>query len=796
MEAKSKPTPGDNQDFCPKCGLLMSGPGRVGSITTFLFQDVRCKCQADKNFGPGFMAARLLKLKQSEMGSTFSDERVAESEATVAAPQSGTVAQKKMPAPESPQRVQRKQEQASKSVGIGLAKGAIIGGAYRIVALIGKGGMGEVYLSEHRMLDKKCALKVIPPEQVTEIGWLRFQAEARAVAKLDHINIVKVLDLGIHEGCLPFYAMEYVSGKTMAALLNAHGPMPLNTALDIFDQICDGLDCSHRNGIIHRDLKPANIMLSRASDGKISVKILDFGLAKLAQHDRHRQSLTALGEIMGSPFYMSPEQCEGDKIDRRSDIYSLGCNLFECLTGRPPFDRDLSAAIIRAHLMEEAPSLESATGRGIFPESMEVILAKLLRKNPVERYQSMAEVRGDLARVGRGEKVQPFYMNRGVPAGGDRITEKTSKGELEAPNSVLEKLQSFRFPSWGPRRLAIMVSILCMFLAGTALLRVKSTLWRSNLVNPLTVKPSVVTKPTVELAPPSTDLAKVASPEFSKSQPRSLFDKTPFTKVISKNGQEMRQYDFPTDVILGKIGIDDQIYSDAKGRLFYPKDRYVEFIPSPTLATYPTYIHRFRKGDIDLLSIVNPRDNYLLRDFTSVPGIRQLHLMSTVPCLAGNGKYVDKFESLKDLIVDENSIGASEVAKLAVLRQLRTLDLLDYGTIDEILNKVKGSLNLTMFCTNAKLSRTDLAKISTLPRVYYLQFNFDSALTVEDVRVLSKLPSLTSLVIYNWPVSPNSIEILKSLKWLKTLRLPGKRLTIQGANYMRTHLPNVEIGFR
>ncbi len=164
--------------------------------------------------------------------------------------------------------------------------GAIIGGAYEIIKLLGRGGMGEVYLARHKTLDKKCALKVIPPDQVTEVGWQRFQLEARAVAKLDHINLVRVTDLGIHEGCLPFYAMDFVDGKNLAEILAEQGPMPLNMVLEIFTQVCDGVECAHRGGILHRDLKPANIMLTTSDPGLKQAKVMDFGLAKLTGQDR------------------------------------------------------------------------------------------------------------------------------------------------------------------------------------------------------------------------------------------------------------------------------------------------------------------------------------------------------------------------------------------------------------------------------------------------------------------------------------------------------------------------------
>src|SRR5208283_2553297 len=137
--------------------------------------------------------------------------------------------------------------------------------------------------AKHLTLGKTCALKLIPPDQVTDIIWQRFQNEARTIASLDHINLVKVTDLGIHQGCLPYYAMEYVDGQTMADMLKNTSPLPLPMVLDIFMQICDGVDYAHRKGVVHRDLKPGNIMLGKSQGGKFSVKILDFGLVKIVQ---------------------------------------------------------------------------------------------------------------------------------------------------------------------------------------------------------------------------------------------------------------------------------------------------------------------------------------------------------------------------------------------------------------------------------------------------------------------------------------------------------------------------------
>lgn len=419
--------PGDG-DFCPRCGLMISAASQAGSITGYLFQDIRCKCPPDPAFHSGSMTQKLLMLKNSERGQTFA----------------GT------------------DDVAAGSI-LNLVAGAIIGGAYEIKRLIGHGGMGEVYLAHHSRLDRDCALKVIPPDQVTEIGWMRFQQEARAVSKLNHVNVVQVSDLGIHGGCLPFYAMEYVRGNNLAELLSKYGPMPLPKALEIFKQVCDGVDYAHRSGIIHRDLKPANIMVSDLNTAKPVVKILDFGLAKLTQADRHQQSLTAVGDVFGSPFYMSPEQCEGNTVDNRSDIYSIGCALFECLSGRPPFSGKLSAAIMQQHQESEAPPLSAIAGQAKFPESLEILIAKMLRKNPDERYQNASEIKADLERIERGEAVVPYEPFLGLSLGSDKDKDRSISGSGAdwAAHSTSDS-GTFTMQSTKPRTLPLLLYVVAM----------------------------------------------------------------------------------------------------------------------------------------------------------------------------------------------------------------------------------------------------------------------------------------------------------------------------------------------
>ncbi len=232
-------------------------------------------------------------------------------------------------------------------------EGGIFADRYEIIARLGGGGMSTVYKARHTHMDKIVAIKVLQ----TNVGNTaesikRFQLEAKATSKLEHPNVISIFDFGVNEDGRPYMVMEYLEGVSLSDLLDKKGRLPVNGLKDIFVPVCEGLTHAHQNGIVHRDLKPGNIMLARTSNGGVNVKIVDFGLAKLVNSE---QKLTQTGETFGSPLYMSPEQCLGKQLDQRADIYSLGCVLFECLTGQPPF---VGASVIdtfNKHLRDAPP---------------------------------------------------------------------------------------------------------------------------------------------------------------------------------------------------------------------------------------------------------------------------------------------------------------------------------------------------------------------------------------------------------------------------------------------------------
>src|SRR5499427_5247664 len=310
-------------------------------------------------------------------------------------------------------------------------------GNYKITAKLGEGGMGVVYLAEHPVIGKKVAMKAIHPELSKNSDVVsRFVTEAKAVNQIGHEHIVDIADFGNTPEGEFYFVMEYLQGESLSDRLRRENRLDAPSALSITGQIADALNASHEQGIIHRDLKPENIFLCvNRGAGRDFVKVLDFGLAKLTLHDQKVTHKTRTGSVMGTPYYMSPEQCEGKiEIDHRADIYSLGVLMFEMLTGKVPFGGDGYGEIIVKHITMPPPSVRSLVPE-LTPE-MDLILYRALAKDRTQRFQSMAELRDALLDPNRYASAAPVV---GIPddlSGVARAASPMARSEMDIQSKL------------------------------------------------------------------------------------------------------------------------------------------------------------------------------------------------------------------------------------------------------------------------------------------------------------------------------------------------------------------------
>lgn len=275
-----------------------------------------------------------------------------------------------------------------------LNPGTVVDKRYRIIGSLGAGGMGAVFKAQELGLDRLVAIKLLHSTLAGDPqNQARFKREGKALATLSHPNIIQMYRYGTWEDKYLYIAMEYFNGRPLDSLVNAGVPLECQTVLSILTQVCNAMEAAHSAGIVHRDLSLANVMLPE--EGDRPAKVIDFGLSMFSnQEGTAGQKLTSTGTVVGSIYYMSPEQCTGDRADHRADIYSLGCVAYHMLTGEAPFQADNPIALMRKHTSEYPPALQ--TVQPSLPIGLSSVIAKAMAKEPSQRYQSMGEMRNDI----------------------------------------------------------------------------------------------------------------------------------------------------------------------------------------------------------------------------------------------------------------------------------------------------------------------------------------------------------------------------------------------------------------
>ena len=352
-----------------------------------------------------------------------------------------------------------------------LAVGTEIAG-YRVEAFISRGGMAVVYRAHDRRLGRRVALKLLAPElSQNERFQQRFLRESRLAASLDHPNIVPIYEAG-EAGGLLYIVMRYVEGSDLKALLDREGPLDLDRTVSILRQVGAALDAAHARGLVHRDVKPGNILIASGTgrEDPDHVYLTDFGLTKRSSS---LSGQTTTGRFIGTMDYVAPEQIGGKPVDARTDIYSLGCALYECLVGEPPFDRDDEAALLWAHLVERAPRISAR--RPDLPAGLDAVLDKAMAKAPEDRFGACRDLVGDFRAEVEGRAEQPPAP---LPVAADPPPRRDRGRRQQVPSATMssDKVDSAlrRLRERRPPRILALAGVLLLVLAVAAVLFVRS----------------------------------------------------------------------------------------------------------------------------------------------------------------------------------------------------------------------------------------------------------------------------------------------------------------------------------
>ncbi len=625
-----------------------------------------------------------------------------------------------------------------------LMAGDIVGDNYEIIELLGVGGMGCVYSARHRILQKIYAMKTINSNAVTEMAWRRLQVEAQAIARINHANIVAIHNLGIHQGKLPYYVMDLLQGRNLADILKTRGSLTLAQTIPIFLQICAGLDFAHKKGIIHRDIKPGNIIILDQPDvSGATVKLVDFGIAKLAgASDPNNQNLTSVGEVFGSPFYMSPEQCEGKGIDARSDIYSVGCTLFETLTGKPPFRGANPLLTMLMHREEEIPTLTGVSGKE-FPQSLENVLFNLLAKDPIDRYQTLEALTKDLQNVLDGENVQ-FVQNRDLFErdyydDDDQVDIQDEDSEYQDENETAGRSglpRKFSTKIMAILAAGFLLAAAAAFCAVAMLQKDDATLFR-----PSGLAPAVVAGGAVK--------TELLLPKFS-----TRYD-------------DRIEFDFPTDIDLGKISNDysTEKHQLARGKVIFQTSDPVHYFPSDYVIARPQIFNSFAADDLNSVSSPsrmekgNMHENlpYLVR----LKGLRRLNLQRT-DFSDSDVEYLNQLPNLHILNVNFTKVTGAGLSKFKYLKNLTSLGFSGNKGLGELLKALEGSPKidrLYLAACESPLGESGAAVLSTFKNLEHIDFGASDA-NDKTLTYLYDLPRLKFIDLNSCSVSDEAMKAL------------------------------------
>lgn len=601
-------------------------------------------------------------------------------------------------------------------------------GRYEFITVIGAGGAGVIYKAKQKPLGRPVAVKMIHSHLVNVTALKRFLQEAKTISTMHHPNIISVHDFGVSEDNQPYMVMDYVEGTTLSDYIKKEGALEPEFAVNLAMQICDGLSHAHSHNVLHRDLKPNNVMLVPLAAGEHHLRVLDFGLAKLFAEDEQADHLTKTGETVGTPAYMSPEQVMGKKLSPRSDIYSLGCLMYHCLTGFVPFGGATKMETMLKQLNDPPPPFSEYDID--VSERLEELVMQLLSKDPAGRPESMAQVKERL-------KALMSYHSSG------NVSALARKEKKKAPAKKIEI---------EPKKIAmIAVPLLLVSVAGTAT-------YFYMQQKPAT-KVEQTTQPVTKADPEKTSTPAITKedPPANATTPAVI---EPKAEKPVEQGPDYKP-NFDDKVFLGKFEGKDNIRelssdgSDIQNQSLY----------------YVGKLNDLKKLDLTKSRSINDSGLAYLKNMQ----LTSLGLSNTSVSDSGLSA-IGTLKSLINLDLSNTKVTANGLGQLSTCRNLQTLDLHQNKLGNSNLDGLKELNNLDMLVLGetgiGDVAVKSLANMRML-RTLYLN---DSSITNAGLSNLSNLENLQKLDLSGTKIDKQGIKFLTKFANLKELRLKDVKL--------------------
>lgn len=667
---------------------------------------------------------------------------------------------------------------------------------YEFLTVLGAGGAGVIYKARQQPLERLVAVKMIHSHLMSPTAVKRFHQEARTISRLSHPNIITVFDFGISEERQPFMVMDYVEGTPLNEIIQENGTLSLSLTNEIARQVCDGMMHAHAQGILHRDLKPSNIMIVTLAGGQHLVKVLDFGLAKILVDDEaDLEHLTMSGETVGTPAYMSPEQAMGKSLDQRSDIYSLGCVMYHCLTGTPPFVGETNMDTMLKQLNNAPLPINNPDEAPKVPPPMEALIMCLLDKNPDNRIQSMLDLKdlirdleanpqGELIGAGAASRAGGLITGTGDFKSGTKARATTTGGDSKPTDSAStegsedishdesSKTESGKIGESSSKSPTILIAVISVLVLGAFVLFLATALH-----DPLEGQQKSGATPGKKKAGKSRNEA--SDNEVSKS---TETDDTANNTVTKSGTGDLDE--FGDHRIMYKIDKDFNV-TNLEG------DKYVTDAGLDRIAQMP-YLQSL---NLDNSKITN-------RGIQKLEGAKFSNLsIAATKVDGGAGPSFTKMPHLKSLNAAETALDDKGVTSIASLPQLSQLNLDGTKITDGCSDSLAKAKNLELLSLKntkigdttasaiarlSKLSKLNLAgtaigdngakEISKLSRLSNLNLE-STRITNKTVPELTKMPALLEVNLSNTRITDGSVDSLCKLEGLQRLYLMNCKLT-------------------